>query len=176
LENERMVEVFRQARAAGVKTVLDVVVAGQAAAAGNLWDRLAPLLAETDVFLPNDHEARLITGLADCADQAERFRKAGAGTVVITCGREGAVLVGENVRLRSGVYPVEYVGGTGSGDAFDAGYIMGLLAGGDERECLRWGSAIGASCVRAISATDSVFTRKEAKDFMQRHDLDIAEF
>jgi sugar/nucleoside kinase (ribokinase family) len=76
LENAGTVELFRQARAAGVRTVLDVVVAGQQD--DPLWPRLAPLLAETDVFLPNDHEARLITGLADPVAQAEKFLSAGA--------------------------------------------------------------------------------------------------
>jgi len=37
---------------------------------------------------------------------------------------------------------------------FDAGFIAGLIAGEDAAGCLRWGSAVGASCVRSISATD----------------------
>ncbi|RIK78399.1 MAG: sugar kinase [Planctomycetota bacterium] len=175
LENERMVALFHAARAAGVKTVLDVVVAGEGIGRGTPWERLAPLLAETDVFLPNEDEARLITGKPDPVAQAEQFRAAGARTVVVTCGGAGSILVNDRVRLLSGVYPIDYVGGTGSGDAFDAGFIMGLLAGGDERECLRWGSAIGASCVRSVSATDGVFTAKEAQAFMAAHPLDVRE-
>jgi sugar/nucleoside kinase (ribokinase family) len=173
LENEQMIRVFRAARKAGVKTVLDVVVAGEGIGKGTPWERLAPILAETDVFLPNEDEARLITGKSDPVAQAEQFRAAGAKTVVITCGGAGSILLSANACLRAGVYPIEYVGGTGSGDAFDAGYIMGLLAGGDESECLRWGSAIGASCVRSVSATDGVFKFREAKKFMAEHELAI---
>lgn len=175
LENERTVALFRAARAAGVKTVLDVVVAGEGIGTGTPWQRLAPLLAETDFFLPNDDEARLITGKDDPLEQAEQFRAAGAATVVITCGGAGSILVSDRTRIRAGVYPTDYVGGTGSGDAFDAGFIMGLLRGGDERECLRWGSAIGASCVRSVSATDSVFTAAEAERFMAEQHLEIRE-
>jgi sugar/nucleoside kinase (ribokinase family) len=172
LENEAMVELFRDARAAGAKTVLDVVVAGQLAE-GDLWSKIERLLGETDFFLPNDHEAGLITGLADPIAQAEKFLSAGAKTVVITQGSRGALLVNDRVRLQAGVYRTNYVGGTGSGDAFDAGFIMGLLRGGDERECLRWGSAVGASCVRSVSATESVFTLPEAEAFMAREALSI---
>jgi sugar/nucleoside kinase (ribokinase family) len=175
LENERTIALFRAARAAGVTTVLDVVVAGEGIGVGTPWERLAPILAETDVFLPNEDEARLITGKADPNAQAEQFRAAGAKTVVITCGGAGSILVNDRMRIRAGVYPIDYVGGTGSGDAFDAGFIMGLLAGGDERECLRWGSAIGASCVRSVSATDGVFTANEAKAFMAKHSLEFGE-
>ncbi len=171
LETEEFVELFRTARAAGAKTVLDVVLFGGT----HYWETLARILPETDVFLPNDDEAALITGLKDPVRQAERFRDAGAKTVVITQGDRGSVLVTDGLRLRAGVYPTEYVGGTGSGDAFDAGYIAGLLAGEGPAGCLRWGSALGASCVRAVGATESVFNRPEAEAFMRNHELPLEE-
>jgi sugar/nucleoside kinase (ribokinase family) len=172
LETQETVELFRRARAAGVKTVVDVVLFGPE----NYWDRLAPLLPEIDVFVPNDHEGAVITGLKDPLDQANRFRDAGAKTVVITMGSKGSLLVTDGLRLRAGVYPVEFVGGAGSGDAFDAGFIAGLLAGEDPAGCLRWGSALGASCVRSITTTDSVFTRPEAEQFMQENQLPMEVF
>ena len=171
LETEALVELFRTARAGGAKTVLDVVLLGK-----DYWHRLAKVLPETDVFLPNDDEAALVTGLKDPVEQAECFRRAGAKTVVITLGSRGSILVSDRLRLRAGVYPVEFVGGTGSGDAFDAGYIVGLLDGEDPAGCLRWGSALGASCVRSITATESVFNRAEAEAFMRQYELEIETF
>ncbi|MHB1033314.1 MAG: carbohydrate kinase family protein [Pirellulales bacterium] len=169
LENDALVELFREARAAGVTTVLDVVWPGP----GEHWHKLARLLSETDVFLPNSDEAEYLTGITDPVRQAEHFLNAGARTVVITCGNEGSVLISDGLRLRAGTYPTQYVGGTGAGDAFDAGYIAGLLAGEDPAGCLRWGSALGASCVRSIGATESVFTRAEAEAFMRANSLAI---
>ncbi len=160
---------FREARRAGATTVLDIVLPG----AGDHWDRLQPVLAETDVFLPNEDEARALTGSDDPLDQAKNFRDAGARSVVITGGENGTLLVTENVRLRAGVYPVQYVGGTGAGDAFGAGFIAGLLAEKDLQGCLQWGSALGASCVRAVGATESVFSRDEAETFIAEHELSI---
>jgi sugar/nucleoside kinase (ribokinase family) len=164
-----LVELFRRARAAGIKTVLDVVVPGP----GDHWHKFEEILTETDVFLPNADEAELITGLADPLAQADRFRAAGVRTVVITQGEQGTLLVEDNRRLHAGVYPTTFVGGTGAGDAFDAGFIAGMLAGEDSAGCLRWGSALGASCVRSVSATASVFNRGEAVEFMRRHELPI---
>lgn len=172
LDPHELASLFKQSRAAGVKTVLDVVLPGP----GDYWSQLAPVLTETDVFLPNTDEAAVITGLSDPVAQAERFANAGAGTVVITCGGKGSVLVSDKVRLRAGIFPVEYRGGTGSGDAFDAGYIAGLLNGDDEAGCLCWGTAVGASCVRSVSATDSIFSRKEAEAFLREHTLAIERF
>ncbi|HUT12430.1 MAG TPA: carbohydrate kinase family protein [Thermoguttaceae bacterium] len=169
LETGRMVELLRAARAAGTKTVLDVVGIG----GEDCFDRVALMLPEVDFFMPNDDEAAALTGLGDPVAQAQRFRDAGAQTVVITRGNEGSLLIGDGLRLRAGVYPTQFVGGTGSGDAFDAGFIVGLLRGEDPAGCLRWGSALGASCVRSVAATESVFDREEAEAFMREHPLRI---
>ncbi len=172
LETDAMVDLFRTARAGGAKTVLDVVLFG----GDHYWNALEKILPETDVFLPNDDEAAVITKVRHPVEQAERFRGVGAHTVVITQGEHGTVLISDDLRLRAGVYPTEYVGGTGAGDAFDAGYIAGLLRGEDPAGCLRWGSALGASCVRAVGATEAVFNRAEAEQFMQEHELKIDTF
>jgi sugar/nucleoside kinase (ribokinase family) len=169
LRAEALAEFFATARRAGVKTVLDVVTPGP----GDYLPRLAPLLPHVDVFLPNNHEAELITGEREPVRQAEFFRGLGAGTAVITLGAEGAVLVGPDARLRAGVYRVPFVDPSGGGDAFDAGYIYGLLHEQGPEECLRIASALGASCVRAIGTTPGVFTRSECEAFLRDNRLPI---
>jgi sugar/nucleoside kinase (ribokinase family) len=174
LEQAALADVFRAARARGVKTVLDVAVPGRLGAAqGHLLRELTELLPHTDVFLPNEDEGRLITGRADPLEQAGVFRDAGADTVVITMGGNGSLLVGPSVRLRAGTFSIPYVDGSGGGDAFDAGYICGLLRGYDARGCLELASALGASCVRAIGTTPGVFTRAECEAFLKEHRLTI---
>jgi sugar/nucleoside kinase (ribokinase family) len=166
---DELIGVFAAARRAGAKTMLDVVTPGP----GNYLPRLVKLLAHVDVFLPNNHEAELILGEKDVPRQAENFRRMGAGTVIITMGDRGSVLVGEGVRLRAETYRVPFVDGTGGGDAFAAGYIAGLLRGLDAEGCLRLGSAVGASCVRAIGTTTGVFTRAELEAFLRDNPLRI---
>ena len=169
LVQEELAEVFRQAREIGVVTVLDVVLPGP----GDYWHRLEKLLPHTDVFLPNTDESTVITGQADPKTQAEIFFNAGAKTVVITCGGEGTYLRSTDLKLHAEVFPFTFVGGTGAGDAFDAGYIAGLLRGLGPRDCLAWGSALGGSCVRSISATDSVFTLDQVEAYLREHKLTI---
>ena len=169
IRQEELVPVFTAARKAGAKTVLDVVVPRP----GSYLHRLEKLLPLVDVFLPNIHEAELITGEKEAIKQAELFHKLGAETVVITQGADGVVLVNEHVRLRSGVYSVPFVDGSGGGDAFDAGYIYGLLHDMEPEDCLRVASALGASCVRAIGTTPGVFTLSECEEFLSRNRLHI---
>jgi sugar/nucleoside kinase (ribokinase family) len=161
--------VFAAARRAGARTVLDVVTPGPA----DYLPRLERLLPHVDVFLPNNLEAELITGQKDPLQQAQVFRRLGVGTAIITCGGEGTVLVDERVRLKAGVYSVPFVDGTGGGDAFAAGYIHGMLQGLDAEGCLHIASALGASCVRGVGTTTSVFSRAECEEFLRTQTLPI---
>jgi sugar/nucleoside kinase (ribokinase family) len=169
LDANDLAEQFRRARAAGTLTLLDVATPGP----GQYLDRLKVVLPQTDIFVPNTDEAELILGESDPIRQAHTFRDLGARRVVITLGDRGVVSISESSRLRLGVYPVPYVDGSGGGDAFNAGYILGLLEGRSEIECLKLASAVGASCVRALGTTEGIFTREETEAFINRHDLAV---
>jgi sugar/nucleoside kinase (ribokinase family) len=160
---------FARLRAQGTITVLDVATPGR----GDYLPLLRPVLPHVDVFLPNSDEAELILGERDPVRQAEGFRALGARRVVITMGDEGAVAVSDSMRVRLGVFPMPFVDGSGGGDAFDAGYIAGLLENRDELGCLTLASVIGASCVRAVGTTAGVFTKAEAEEFLLKHSLPI---
>jgi sugar/nucleoside kinase (ribokinase family) len=165
---EDVVELFKDAQTHGVLTVLDVVIPKP----GEYWSRIAPVLRYTDAFLPNDDEGFAITGVRDPLEQAERFRSAGTAEVVITCGEKGLIALGEKA-LRAGRFEVEFVDGTGSGDAFTAGFILGLLEERSFEERLAFGSALGASCVQSLGATTGVFDREELEEFLGENELKL---
>jgi sugar/nucleoside kinase (ribokinase family) len=169
VQPQALAEVFATARRSGVRTVLDVVTPGP----GDYLPQLVPVLPHVDVFLPNNHEAELITGEKEPLRQAERFRQMGARTAIVTLGDQGAVLSGDSGRYRAEAYRVPFVDGSGGGDAFAAGYMAGLLRGLAAEECLRLASAVGASCVRAIGTTTGVFTQAECEAFLAANPLRI---
>lgn len=164
-----IVPLFQAARDAGIPTLLDVVVPGP----GDYWPRLRPVLALTDVFMPNEDEAQLMTGETDPWRQAETFREAGVRTAIITRGGAGCVIVSDEGHFVAEAHRVPFVDGTGSGDAFVSGYILGLLRGRDTLDCVRLGSAMGASCVRSTGATTGVFNAAELAEFVAAHPLTI---
>lgn len=172
LSGENLAALFQAAHRAGAVTVLDVVVGDPQA----LPPMLKAALPETDLFLPNEDESRLILGETDPVIQARRFRDWGARTVVVTRGGRGAVLLGPEGGLVAEAYPVECIDGTGGGDAFLAGYVYGLLQGASQEACLRYGSAMGASCVRTMGATTGVFRRDELEAFVSEHSLKLTPF
>jgi sugar/nucleoside kinase (ribokinase family) len=171
LDAEGLASRFARARQAGTMTVLDVATPGP----GHYLEPLRTVLPHTDVFVPNTDEAALILGEESPARQARIFREMGARRVVITCGDRGLISMSAEHCYKLGVYPVDFIDGSGGGDAFNAGYIVGLLENRPELECLKLASALGASCVRAVGTTAGVFTRTEAETFLGAHEISVEE-
>lgn len=154
--------VFRTAREARVHTLLDVVVPGPR----DFESDLRKVLPFTDFFLPNNDEAAAMTRLREPLDQARRFREWGARNVIVTSGARGCLFSSPEAEFAAEAFDVPFVDGTGGGDAFAAGLIAALLQGLDRRECVRWGAALGASCVQSSGATRGVFRRDQLETFL----------
>jgi len=153
-----------------VTTVVDVVVSQS----WNGADELRQLLPWIDYFLPNNDEARMITGESDALDQLRAFRDAGARRVVITRGSAGSVAASDGRYWKCDAFPVNCIDPSGSGDAFSAGIITGLAHGWAMPQILRYASALGASATRAVGTTEGVFTASEAEAFVASHLLEEA--
>lgn len=157
--------VFREARSRGVITVLDVVIpAGAAAGAADI----EPVLPHTDYFLPNEDEARLLTGYGAAHEQASCLAAASSGgTVVITRGRRGSVAQRGRQVIETPAFTMESVDESGAGDAFAAGLITGILEDWPLEKSLRFAAAVGASCTRALGCSAGVFRFDEALRYLE---------
>jgi sugar/nucleoside kinase (ribokinase family) len=164
LRQEELAERFGHAREHGTAIVLDVVVpVGQEPSLDDVRD-LLPLV---DYFVPNEDEARVLTGEADPLRQAERILECGAHTVMIKMGERGVLVrtVAETFKLPAP--PVEVVEPSGAGDAFAAGLILGILEGWSLERQVRFASVLGGSACTALGCWAGVFTRDEAEAFLE---------
>jgi sugar/nucleoside kinase (ribokinase family) len=168
-KQDELVELFKFARSKGVKTILDV--AGVNPELG--LAQVQQVLPYTDAFLPNNDEAFLLTGETDPLKQAEALLQCGTQTAVITLGGEGVIALTHQSRLRASAFKIKFVDGSGGGDAFDAGFIYGMLNDWDLARKLEFASAIGASACTRLGTTAGVFTLNEAQDFLKQNKLKI---
>jgi sugar/nucleoside kinase (ribokinase family) len=129
---------LRHARAHGTTTTVDLLSSGNNPAA---LDRLAELLPLVDYFLPNDDQLRGLTGLDDLEAAAQAVRGRGVGTVVVTAGGDGSLLVGPDGVAALPAFAVDVVDTTGCGDAFVAGFLVGLDRGWEPRVAAALGTA-----------------------------------
>lgn len=159
---------FREARAAGVSSSFDTNWDPD-----RRWDGVDPMLAATDIFLPNEREAALISGVMDPLEAAHALvaRAEAAGrdadaeplTVVIKLGADGALAVRGDEALRVPADEVQVVDSTGAGDGFNAGFLYGFLDGRSLGESLALGVACGSLSTRAIGGVDGQATLAEAE-------------
>jgi 2-dehydro-3-deoxygluconokinase len=152
---------MQAARDAGVTTVLDPNVRHK------LWDARAArpvlrrLVALADVVLANADEAALVTGADDREQAAARLLSLGARTVVIKAGADGAWATDGEVAVTVAPVAVTVVDPVGAGDAFDAGFVSGLLRGEGLERSLELGAAAGAACVQVPGDLDGLPTADE---------------
>jgi sugar/nucleoside kinase (ribokinase family) len=115
----------RAAKDRGFLVTLDVLRVGGTAA----FERLEPLLAVCDWFMPNEDQLRQLTGEADLARAMAAARAAGAAGVAVTRGADGCALDWGDGAIDVPAIKVPVIDTTGCGDAFDAGFIAALLTG-----------------------------------------------
>lgn len=161
-----LAKLFKAAKEMSVTTVLDVVIpVGVSVSLAHV----APVLAYTDYFLPNDDEGRLLTGERDVAEQAKCLARINPGcTVVITRGKHGSLAKRGAVLIDTAPFQVEAMDESGAGDAFAAGFITGILEDWPLDYTLCFASAVGASCTRALGCHDGVPCFDEAQQMISQ--------
>ncbi len=99
----------------------------------NFWiegkgEELRRTLAEIDMLVINDAEARMLADEPSLPRAARRIRALGPRTVIVKRGEYGVALFGEGDTFAAPAFPLEDVlDPTGAGDSF-AGGMMGYLA------------------------------------------------
>jgi sugar/nucleoside kinase (ribokinase family) len=128
----------------------------------NLWIEteaaaLARVLAEVDLLVINDEEARQLAREHNLPRAARAIRAMGPKTVIVKRGDSGALLFHENGVFAAPAYPLdEVVDPTGAGDTF-AGGFMGALARARDlgpqsvRKAMFYGSVMASFLVEALS-------------------------
>lgn len=144
------------ARRSGTTTVLNPAPAPARPLAGDV-------LRLVDHLTPNTSEARSLAGTdGDAAEIAQRLRQAGAETVVLTVGADGALLAaGDTVERVPTVPTAHVVDTTGAGDAFNAAFAVALAEGRSAAAAVRWGCAAGAHMVEHAGVVPGLPTRSQ---------------
>ena len=128
-----------------------------------------PTCQAVDYLLPNEKEAALLSGGETPADYFAFARKLRMRRGILKLGARGAMSdVDRDAGGDAGGGPIAVsppkvvaIDSTGSGDAFDAGYIDALLEGANEEERLRRACICGALSTRVPGALGGLPNREE---------------
>lgn len=119
-----------------------------------------------DILTPNQSEARALLGLApddpsDDLDLCSRLLDLGVGTVVLTRGERGAVIVENEGTTEVPAFPIAVTDSTGAGDAFNGALAAALAEGSGSHEGVRRGAAAGALACTKLGVIPALPSREE---------------
>ncbi len=126
-------------------------------------------IGSADVFMPNALEARRLTGEADLERAMTRLVEL-CPLVIIKDGAQGAWAQARGSEMiHASALQVEPVDTTGSGDAFDAGFLTAWLEHRPLATCLAWGNIVGGLSTLAPGGTAVRTARQDVESRLPPH-------
>lgn len=87
---------------------------------------------------------------------------------VVKLGKDGSVAIQNGRLLRVKPLQVRAMDATGSGDAFNGGFLHGYLAGWNLEDCMRAGNVCGALATTQAGGSSAAPTREKLKRLMHK--------
>lgn len=163
-QRKTTVKILKVARGAGALVSLDVGVLP----ATRVANRVCSILRSVDILFLGGLEVSALVGTKNPEKAAEDILKFGPKIVVLKLGRKGCFILTEMERVRSPAFPIKIVDTTGAGDAFDAGFLTGVIRGWGFKRAARFANAVGALSTTKIGAQSALPNRREVKRFLRR--------
>jgi sugar/nucleoside kinase (ribokinase family) len=159
------------ARERGALVAVDVLHPGRP----RDFERLAPLLAISDWFLPNADQLLALTGRDELGPAINDVLDTGTSGVAVTQGADGCLVATQDRRtpVHLPAIAVDVVDTTGCGDGFTAGLLAGLLlspdpADADPLDAAWLGVACGSLVATGLGSDAGIEDFGQVLDFLSR--------
>lgn len=132
------------------------------------------MFGHVDYLTPNETELRILMGLSPddptpTRELAQRLRGRGVGTVIVTMGQKGALILTDEIDEMVETPQVDVVDTTGAGDAFNSGLAVALGQGRPLLDAVRYATCCGARACTRLGVIPSLPTKAEADAMYEKH-------
>ncbi|MBW8351383.1 sugar kinase [Bacillus sp. IITD106] len=110
------------------------------------------IISKADIVKPSEDDAERLFGKDTHENQINKFLLLGAKLVILTMGKDGAIVSNGAETITFDTLATEVVDTTGAGDAFWSGFYAGLIKGYTLRESLDLGFAVSAYKLKYVGA------------------------
>ena len=99
---------------------------------------IEPIIQNSFVMMPNTLELQLLTGETGIPEGAQKLIEMGVEIVAVKMGDKGCYVSNGEEKMTLQPYKVPVVDTTGAGDAFDAGFLYGLVHNRHSKTAANW--------------------------------------
>lgn len=123
------------------------------------------LIRNTNIFFINEEEMRILTGM-NYMEGAKSILAKGVDIVAVKLGSRGCFVTNGAMEFHVPAFGSNVIDTTGAGDAFNAGFLYGILNKKTLEECSRYGNAIASLCIQKSGARDGLPSKMELSGFL----------
>lgn len=126
------------------------------------------LLEKADIALLGLDEAQALLGTDAPEDIIALLRSFGASYIAVKDGSRGAWAAGRTDTVFVPPFPCRCIDPVGAGDAFNAGFLAGILEGKSLANCARMGAVAGAMSTETTGDIEGCPTRAQLEAKLQK--------
>ena len=121
------------------------------------------LIGKLDIIKPSEVDAERIFGPDTPENHVDKFIQCGAKLVIMTLGKDGAIVSNGTETIKFKTLATEVVDTTGAGDAFWGGFYTALTSNYPLKEALNIGFATSAFKLKNVGAIAELPSIEELK-------------
>jgi len=122
------------------------------------------MISKVDIVKPSEDDAERLFGPDIPENQIQKFLNLGAKLVIMTLGKDGAIVSNGNETIKLETLATEVVDTTGAGDAFWSGFYAAIVKGYTIRESLHLGLAVSAHKLKFTGAVTDLPKLEDIKE------------
>lgn len=127
---------------------------------------LCNILAKSDIVLLNISEAKMLLGTDNISIIIEKLRDFGAEKIAVKLGPKGAVVADRQKIYQCPQVDTVVVDNIGAGDAFNSGFLCGVIEGKDIEMCGKMGAMMGALAVSSYGDVEGLPNREQLENYL----------
>ena len=113
-------------------------------------EEILSLLEYVDIFLPNEEEAKILTGSGSSEKAAKLLISMGPQEVIIKLGKKGSLAQDRNCLYQEEAFPARVVDTTAAGETFNAGILYGLIKKMNLGSRLKYANALASLVISMV--------------------------
>ncbi|MEH7495638.1 carbohydrate kinase family protein [Neobacillus niacini] len=126
------------------------------------------IIGKVDIIKPSEVDAERLFGKDTHERQIEKFLNLGAKLVIMTLGKDGAIVSNGTETIHFNTLATEVVDTTGAGDAFWSGFYTAIIKGYTVKKSITFGLAVSAYKLKYTGAVVELPTLEEIKEALER--------